>query len=59
MKITEESINHNALRLIAEVSSTTWDYTGEEDGDSWRRQTLAYIDGICCFAEELKKVLKE
>lgn len=53
MKIDEASINHNALRLIANMVSTTWEMTDERQKDL----ALGYIVGVTELAGELKEVL--
>lgn len=57
MKIGEEDINHNALRLIYEVD--IWDLAGKEDGnEGFRLMTLGYINGVTELAKVLKEVLE-
>ena len=56
MKITEDCINHNALRLIRDVAGECW--TGSEM-EHYPQMLLAYIHGVTDLAEELKKVLSE
>jgi hypothetical protein len=57
MKISEESINHNAVRLINELEM--WDISGTADGeDGLRIMTLGYIKGVTELAKALKEVLK-
>ena len=57
MKINEEDINHNAVRLISELN--VWDLAGNEDGDDgFRIMTLGYINGVTELARALKEVLK-
>ena len=55
MKISEEDINHNAVRLIHEIE--IWDLTGQGMQDI-QILTLGYIRGITELAEALKEVLK-
>ena len=56
MKIDELSIDHNAIRLIKDLS--LWDMCERTDGDdNFRIMSLGYIQGVCDLAEELKKVL--
>lgn len=55
MKIGEEDINHNALRLIDELE--IWDLDGEEM-DNFRIISLGYVQGITELAKALKEVLK-
>lgn len=55
MKITEECINHNALRLIAEIAREAWNvWSDERDAVKY----LTHIDGIINLADALKEVLK-
>ena len=57
MKIGEEDINHNALRLIDEID--VWEISGTEDGDDgFRIMSLGYIKGVTELAKALKEVLK-
>lgn len=57
MKIGEEDINHNAIRLIDEIE--VWDISGTADGeDGLRIMTLGYIKGVTEMAKALKEVLK-
>ena len=58
MKIDEECINHNVVRLINETVSNPWEYDGDEL-DHMRLVTLGYIRGVIELAGELKAVLKE
>lgn len=55
MKIGEEDINHNAIRLIDELDM--WDLTGNEMSD-FQIMTLGYIKGVTEMAKALKEVLK-
>ena len=57
MKIGEQDINHNAVRLINELD--VWDLAGDEEGnDGFRIMTLGYIRGVTALADALKEVLK-
>ena len=57
MKIGEEDINHNAVRLIDELDM--WDISGTADGeDGLRIMALGYIKGVTEMAKALKEVLK-
>lgn len=64
MKITEDSINHNAVRLIKELVDTRYDMiAGDKDMAMTAERgfvlmTLGEIGGALALAEELKKVLK-
>ena len=55
MKIDEESINHNAVRLIDELD--VWDLIGDDMHD-YQVMTLGYIKGVTEMAKALKEVLK-
>lgn len=54
MKITEECINHNALRLIEEIADHIYETS---DGD-WQKMSLGEIAGIIDLARVLKEVLR-
>lgn len=53
MRITEECINHNAVRLIGEISATLFELN-EMDA----ALALAEIEGIEALAAALKEVLR-
>ena len=53
MKIDEECINHNIVRLADEISSHAYEYENEQEC----RMALASIAGICDLARALKEVL--
>ena len=53
MKITEDCINHNALRLIEEIVQNIYETS---DGD-WQKMSLGEIAGIIDLARTLKEVL--
>lgn len=53
MKITEDCINHNALRLIEEIVQNIYE---TPDGD-WQKISLGEIAGIIDLARTLKEVL--
>lgn len=55
MKIDEENINHNAVRLIDELD--VWDLIGDDMHD-YQVMTLGYIKGVTEMAKALKEVLK-
>ena len=57
MKITEDCINHNAIRLISE-NNNPWETCDLKDGDNIRIAMLGYIQGVTDMAEALKEVLK-
>ena len=59
MKIDESNINHNALRLIDDLVSELYEYTGEKPtDDNYRIASLGEIRGICNMAAVMKEVLK-
>ena len=53
MKITEDCINHNALRLIEEIVQNIYE---SPDGD-WQKMSLGEIAGIIDLARTLKEAL--
>lgn len=57
MKITEDCINHNAFRLIDEI--TFYMYEAPEQDEKIVFAQLAEIRGICEMANVMKEVLKE
>lgn len=58
MKIDEGCMNHNAVRLIRDLS--IWELCEDtEEDDNLRTMSLGYIRGVCDMADELKKVLNE
>ena len=63
MKIDKECINHNAVRLIAEVMETSPDIVMPESDAYAERgymlMTLGEINGILHLAEALKEVVDE
>lgn len=59
MKITEECVNHNAVRLIGEMVSELHEFTDADDNmERMRIATLGEIRGICQMANAMKEVLK-
>lgn len=59
MKIDENCINHNALRLINDESASAFDISfGEKDSEILLYGSIQYIYGVCKMAESLKEVLK-
>ena len=66
MKITEESINHNAICLIKDLAGTSYDMImTDKDNDyeyaeerGFMLMTLGEINGIIDLADALKEVLK-
>ena len=58
MRITEDCINHNVVRLIKE-NSLPWEmYEQNDDSDHQRLITLGYIDGVLAMADCMKELLK-
>lgn len=55
MKIDENSINQNALRLI---NLATTGVVDEENADGFIIGAFNYIKGICDMANAMKEVLK-
>lgn len=55
MKIDENTINHNALRLI---NLATTGVVDEENSDRYIICAFNYIKGICDMANAMKEVLK-
>lgn len=55
MKIDENKINHNALRLI---NLATTGVVDEENSDKYIIGAFNYIKGICDMANAMKEVLK-
>lgn len=59
MKITEDCINHNVVRLIGEMLTDMTDWCGEKTfEDHLRIETLGEIKGILTLAETMKEVLR-
>lgn len=58
MKIDEQSINHNAVRLISELVEGIYDGEGNEQDYGYLAMTVGEIAGVCAMAETLKEVLK-
>ena len=60
MRMTEECINHNAVRLVKDLVESRYDMitdaTAEERG--YLLMTLGEIAGIIEMAEVMKEVLK-
>lgn len=67
MKIDEACINHNAMRLIAELTDNAYSFcslTGEDsnserENHNYAFMTLGNIIGVIDMARALKEVLKE
>lgn len=61
MKINEESINHNAVRLIKDLLESRYDLIEEDKQDQelgYLIMTLGEIAGIIEMADVMKEVLK-
>lgn len=58
MKIDENSINHNALRLIDDIVTDFVDNSLVECDSNYKEITIGYIKGICDMANAMKEVLK-
>jgi len=56
MKIDEGCINHNAVRIIEELTDSI--YCSDTD-EKWAWMTLANIRGVIDLTKVLKEVLKE
>lgn len=58
MRITEDCINHNAMKLIDE-NNVPWEmYEANGDADNQRLITMGYVRGVLDMAEAMKEVLK-
>ena len=58
MKITEDCINHNAMKLI-DKSNLPWEmYEANDDADHQRLISMGYNSGVLDMAEAMKEVLK-
>ena len=55
MKITEDIINHNALRLIAEIIGEPCEYMESEDAVA---SVVCEVKGVVEMARVMKEVLK-
>ena len=59
MKITEDCINHNAMKLIDE-SNLPWEmYEANDDADHQRLISMGYNSGVLDMAKVMKEVLKQ
>ena len=60
MKINEDCINHNAVRMIKELTESRYDMIMEATADErgYLLMTLGEIAGIIEMAEAMKEVLK-
>lgn len=58
MKITEDCINHNAMKLIDE-SNLPWEmYEANDNADHQRLISMGYNSGVLDMAKVMKEVLK-
>ena len=58
MKITEDCINHNVVRIVSELTDSIYDCSdANADMDHIRIATLGEIKGVCEFAKVMKEVL--
>lgn len=66
MKIDESCINHNAVKLIDELSASAYDFCSlkaenamsERENQNFALMTLGNICGVIDMARALKEVLK-
>lgn len=58
MKIEENTINHNAVRLIDDIVTDFVDNNLVECNSNYKEITIGYIKGICDMANAMKEVLK-
>lgn len=58
MKIEENAINHNAVRLIDDIVTDFVDNNLVECNSNYKEITIGYIKGICDMANAMKEVLK-
>ena len=58
MKITEDCINHNAMRIIDENNVPYEMYEANDDADHQRLITMGYVRGVLDMAQVMKEVLK-
>ena len=61
MKVDEATINHNAVRIITDLTEENWDMIDGERKDEERGyflMNLGEIRGVCLMAQALKEVLK-
>ena len=62
MKIDREFINANVVVVCKEITDGVWDsITGEMGDDDVRFliANLAYLNGVCAFADRLEEVLEQ
>ncbi len=58
MKITEDCINHNVMRIIDETNVPYEMYEANDDADHQRLITMGYVRGVQDMAQVMKEVLK-
>ena len=59
MKISYENIDYNAVRLIGDMVSELYEFTGSDANlENMRIATLGEIRSICQMAGVMKEVLK-
>ena len=59
MRINEECINHNASRLIDDVTASPYEWVEQgDDADHQRILTIGYVRGVIDMAKAMKEVLK-
>ena len=64
MRITEDTINHNAVRIINEISENSYDFCSaknaeeEHENTMYMAMTLGNIIGVLEMAQAMKDVLK-
>ena len=57
MKVTEDSVNHNALLLIEDAVGCPFEFTDEEDKTTLI-VSLSYIKGVLDMAKAMKEIIK-
>jgi hypothetical protein len=55
MKIDEACIDHNVMKLAAQLTENLYEYG---DNTDWYKMTLGEINGVILLAEALKEELK-
>ena len=60
MRINEENINHNAVRMIKELTESRYDMTMEATAEErgYFLMTIGELAGIIKMADAMKEVLK-
>jgi len=62
MRITEDTINHNAVRIIDDLTSNCYGMIAENKQNEERDfllMTMGEIQGVCDLTRALKEVLKK